>query len=51
MAATLDDGAALDIVTHEAPGGKVSAALADVATLEEVHGQPVAMRLISDRGV
>ena len=47
----LDDGAALDIVTHEAPGGKVSAALADVATLEEVHGPPVAMRLISDRGV
>lgn len=47
----LDDGAALDIVTHEAPGGRVSAALADVATLEEVHGQPEAMRLISDRGV
>jgi homoserine dehydrogenase len=47
----LDDGAVLDIVTHEAPGGSVSAALADVATLDEVHGRPEAMRVISDRGV
>jgi len=47
----LDDGAVLDIVTHEAPGGRVSAALADVATLDEVHGRPEAMRVISDRGV
>jgi hypothetical protein len=47
----LDNGAALDIVTHEAPGGSVDAALADVATLDEVQGPPEAMRVISDRGV
>src|SRR5829696_2694171 len=47
----LDDGAVLDIVTHEAPGGSVAAALADVAMLDEVHERPQAMRVISDRGV
>ena len=47
----LAEGAALDIVTHEAPAGRVAAALADVAELQEVHGEPTALRVISDRGV
>jgi homoserine dehydrogenase len=45
----LPDGASLDIVTHEAPMGRVEAALASIAALDEVHGQPDVLRLISER--
>ena len=36
----IDDGASLDLVTHEAPSGRVEAALATVAELPEVRGTP-----------
>jgi len=44
-----ENGAALDIVTHEAPAGRVEAALAQVAALDEVHATPTAIPVISDR--
>jgi homoserine dehydrogenase len=47
----LDDGASLDLVTHEASSGRVEAALATVAELPEVRGTPTLMRVISERGV
>jgi homoserine dehydrogenase len=47
----LDDGASLDLVTHEAPSGQLDAALVAVAELEEVRGEPTRMRVISERGV
>jgi homoserine dehydrogenase len=45
----LDDGAALDVVTHVAPAGKVAAALDDVSALGAARGRPAALRVISDR--
>jgi homoserine dehydrogenase len=47
----LPDGASLDIVTHEASSGDLDAALAAIAALDEVHGRPTRMRVISERGV
>jgi homoserine dehydrogenase len=47
----LPDGASLDIVTHEASSGDLEAALAAIAALDEVHGRPTRMRVISERGV
>jgi homoserine dehydrogenase len=44
----LGDGAALDIVTHEAPSGRVAEAVSAIARLDEVHGAPVVMRVIRD---
>ncbi len=45
------EGAALHIVTHEAPSGAVERALADIASLPEAHGSPTRLAVISDRGV
>jgi homoserine dehydrogenase len=45
------EGAALHIVTHQAPTGAVEAALADIAALPETHGAPTRLTVISDRGV
>ena len=47
----VNGSAALDVVTHAAPSGRVEAALAAVAALPEVHSPPEAMRLIEERGV
>ncbi len=44
------EGAALHVVTHEAPAGAVEAALAEIAALPETHGQPTRLAVISDRG-
>ncbi len=46
-----EGGASLHVLTHEAPSGQVSAALADLAGLEEMRGKPTAIRVISDRGI
>ncbi|HEY7197357.1 MAG TPA: homoserine dehydrogenase [Gaiellaceae bacterium] len=45
----LDDGAALDIVTHAAPTGEVADALEDIAALGAVRGRPEALRVVSER--
>jgi homoserine dehydrogenase len=47
----LDDGAALDLVTHEAPAGRVAGAVAEIAALGEVHGAPSVLRVISERPI
>ena len=47
----LAHGAALDIVTHEAPSGRVDDALAAIAELDEVRGPPNRFRVITERGV
>jgi homoserine dehydrogenase len=44
-------GAALHIVLHEAPEGRVKAALAEIAQLPEAHARPSMLPVISDRGV
>jgi homoserine dehydrogenase len=47
-----DDGAAtIHIVTHEAPQGRLVAALAEIGTLPESLSAPSALSVISDRGV
>jgi homoserine dehydrogenase len=46
-----ESGAALHIVLHEAPEGRVKAALAEIAALPEAQGNPAALPVISDRGV
>jgi homoserine dehydrogenase len=43
--------AGLDIVTHAAPAGRVAAALAKIAALEEVQGTPEPLRVISNREI
>ena len=43
--------AALDVVTHTAPSGRVAAALDAIAALPEVHARPEALRVITERGV
>jgi homoserine dehydrogenase len=45
----LADGAALDLVTHVAPAGKVAGALEDVAALGAVRRRPASLRVISER--
>jgi homoserine dehydrogenase len=47
----LAHGAALDIVTHEAPSGRVDDALGAIADLDEVRGPPNRFRVITERGV
>jgi homoserine dehydrogenase len=42
--------AALDLVTHEAPAGRVTAALDAAADLPEVRSRPEALRVIVERG-
>ena len=46
-----EGGAALHIVTHEAPSGQVAAALGEIERLPETRRAPSALRVISDRGV
>jgi homoserine dehydrogenase len=43
--------ASLDLVTHEAPAGRVLAAAAAVGQLPEVRGQPEVVRVVTERGV
>jgi homoserine dehydrogenase len=43
--------ATLHVVTHEAPGGALADALAEVAALPETKGPPGALPVVSDRGV
>src|SRR3954453_23858175 len=43
--------AGLDIVTHAAPSGRVAAALAKIAALDEVRGTPEPLRVISNREI
>jgi homoserine dehydrogenase len=45
------NGAALDIVTHDAQAGSVESAIARMAALDEVHGTPAALPVVSSRGV
>jgi homoserine dehydrogenase len=47
----LAHGAALDIVTHEAPSGRVDDALAAIADLDEVRAPPNRFRVITERGI
>ena len=47
----LNGSAALDIVTHEAPAGRVGAALENIAKLDEVHGRPQLLGVVAERGV
>jgi len=47
----LNGSAALDIVTHEAAAGRVAAALDNIAKLDEVHGEPQLLGVVSERGV
>lgn len=44
-------GAVLHVVTHEAPAGKVDAALAAIRQLPESRGGATAVPVVSDRGV
>jgi homoserine dehydrogenase len=43
--------AALDVVTHTAPSGRVAAALDAIAALPEVHTRPESLRVVTERGV
>jgi homoserine dehydrogenase len=47
----LEDGAALDVVTHEAAAGAVRAATDEIAALDEVHREPTVLHVVSARGV
>src|SRR5918993_694329 len=47
----VDGAAALDVVTHTAPSGRVDAALAAIGSLPEVRQPPDALRLVVERGV
>jgi homoserine dehydrogenase len=46
-----DGDAVLHVVTHEAPVGRVQAALAAIAALPESRGQATALPVVSSRGV
>ena len=46
-----DGHAVLHVVTHEAPAGRVAAALDAIAALEESRGAGRALPVVSDRGV
>jgi homoserine dehydrogenase len=45
------EGAALDVVTHAAPAGKLERALEAIGKLDEVRAKPEALRMIAERGV
>jgi hypothetical protein len=47
----VDGAAALDVVTHVAPSGRVEDALDAVAALPDVRERPQALRLVTERGV
>ncbi len=47
----VNGSAALDVVTHTAPSGRVAAALDAIARLPEVHGCPESLRVIAERGI
>jgi homoserine dehydrogenase len=46
----VDGSASLDLVTHEAPAGRVETALDAAAQLPEVRSRPEALRVIAERG-
>jgi len=46
----VNGSAALDVVTHTAPSGRIASALDAIAELPEVHGSPEALRVIAERG-
>ncbi len=46
-----DGGAVLHVVTHEAPGGRVEAALQSIRALPESRGEASALPVVSQRGV
>jgi homoserine dehydrogenase len=46
----VNGSAALDLVTHEAPAGRVAAALDSAGGLSEVRSRPEALRVITERG-
>jgi len=46
-----DGNAVLHVVTHEAPAGRVGAALAAIRALGESRGEASALPVVSDRGV
>jgi homoserine dehydrogenase len=46
-----DGRATLHVVTHEAPAGRLAAALAEIVDLPETRGEPAALPVVSDRGV
>jgi hypothetical protein len=46
----LGDGqAAIDVVLHEAPFGRVAAALAEISVFPEVLGRPFVAPVVSER--
>ena len=47
----VDGAAALDVVTHTAPSGRVDAALDAIGSLSEVQARPDALRLVVERGI
>jgi hypothetical protein len=47
----LNGSAALDLVTHDAPAGRVDLALEEIANLEEVLRPPDVFPVVHDRGV
>ena len=47
----VDGAAALDVVTHTAPSGRLEAALDSIAALPEVHGAPTVLRVIVERAI
>jgi homoserine dehydrogenase len=47
----LNGSASLDLVTHEAPAGRVQAAADGCAELPEVRGRPEVVRVVTERGV
>ena len=47
----INGSAALDLVTHTAPAGRVEAALDAIEQLQEVRNRPVALRMITERGI
>jgi homoserine dehydrogenase len=46
-----EGGAALHVITHEAPAGRLQDALAEIDALQETRGKASALPVISDRGV
>jgi len=46
-----DGGAVLHVISHEAPAGRVEAALRRIEGLPESRGDAVAFPVVSERGV
>ena len=47
----LNGTASLEVITHEAPAGRVRAAAHAIGTLAEVRGEPDVVRVVTERGV